>query len=466
MDLSVQLASARSGGAGCGGSRWSRRAVLLAGLAIAGCGHQPAHPVIEQSDQPKAGDEMVVDALSGIAQRRAKAVLGQDESAFLADLDPSNTKLIKAQKMIFANLRQFGFHTLRFVTPATSVAPTRGVYRFPVVQITQLSIDEAIGGVAPAETFEYSLSKRGEKVTVTDIVAVTSSNAGQYRTDPNVFADAPWNTTPLTVVRAGHVWLAGDHTVPDLGRYAAAAQSEAKRVERLWGRRTRFPGYLLFFTRDDDNFRAWYGASASGNFGTDVEGFTFPREGVRANGDVYTDQYASARIVVNLSSTQVVSDDPALVMRHELAHAITTRAERVDASLDTLAIAAPNWAIEGFARWMETVDNPSRAASVRREVAAGVAAGKFHGVPPRSDEFYQRDVFFNYALGSTVFDFVEQAKGRDAAVEFYATVIRYPDVEDMPLVKHEVFNDICHRIMGTSSTAFLARWAGFVRGRG
>ena len=46
--------------------------------------------------------------------KRATAVLKGDLKGFLAAVDPKQPKLVARQKLLFANLRQFGFTTLKY----------------------------------------------------------------------------------------------------------------------------------------------------------------------------------------------------------------------------------------------------------------------------------------------------------------------------------------------------------------
>ena len=187
-----------------------------------------------------------------------------------------------------------------------------------------------------------------------------------------------------------------------------------------------------------------------------------PLEGVRTNGQVYSDQYAGSRIVVNLAGVELNGDDPPAVMRHELTHAVTARATRV--AFDAGALDAPRWAIEGFARWVENLDRPSRVVNGRAAVAAGVAAGKFKGLPPASDTFYGGDIGFNYELGASVFRYIEQIKGRAAATEFAAALFQAVAAEGEDLVRAPGFDRLCARVLGVStSAAFFNQWASFVR---
>lgn len=448
-----------------GSAGWSRRAVLLTGLLVAGCGGSK-RPTIESLDAPDSRDP-VQTALREMLDRRAKAVRDKDEAAFLAGLDRSNGKLIAQQKMLFANLVQLPFKDFRYITDRILSGRQEGeTYRIgPVVQVTQLTVDDGPGGVAPAETFQYSARLDGDTVVVTDIVPITVDNYKKlnYPSVTQLMADAPWNFTPLKVREAGRVILVGDKSVPDLEKYAAAAKSELGKVEALWGDRVKFPGYILFFTRERATLKKWFGLGASFKDVDSFEGVEIPLSGVRKNGEVYNGQYAGSRIVVNLANTERWDDDPRYVMRHELTHAVTARATTVALNGFIGTLAAPRWAVEGFARYVEVMGNASRSAAVRYQVRQGVARGKFKGKPPLSKTFYGKDIGFNYAVSATVFSFVERLKGRDAAVEFYAKVIAYSDSDSEALVDLPAFDGICKRVVGLSGKAFVEQWASYVR---
>ena len=179
---------------------------------------------------------------------------------------------------------------------------------------------------------------------------------------------------------------------------------------------------------------------------------------MRTNGEVYPDQYAGARVVVNLANIELNGDDPRAVMRHELAHAIAARVTEVAFSVNGVRFGGSIWPIEGFARWVEDLDNPSRIAANRAQVAAGVSAGKFHGLPPSSDKFYGGDIGFNYALGASVFRYIEQIRGRQAAIDFDTALLQMGFTESQDLVKAPGFDRLCARVLGVStSAAFFGR---------
>lgn len=442
----------------------SRRAVLLAGLAVAGCGQVGGpRPTIRTISHEDSGDPEA-DALRAILDRRAKALRDGDERVFLADLDQRNAQLISDQKRLFANLRRFEFANFSYVTDQASQVRENGDNAFkPVLQISQLVTDAGPGGVAPAETFQFNLADQGGRQVVTDIRGLSVETMGDVALG-GPLADAPWNFTPLRVIRAGKAWLAGDATVEDLDRYADAARTHQYEVEALWGNRLKFPGYVLFFTRSTENFKKWFSIGRFDNFDAGVEGIEIPLQGVRRNGEVYQGQYAGSRIVVNLTSTGTFGDDPELVMRHELAHAVTSRATTVGNSFLALRASAPQWAVEGFARWVETLNNPERLAFSRYVVRVAVESDHFSGKPPSSKEFYGgANGAFNYDLGASVFRYIESVRDQDTAVEFYARVIAHAESPDSPLVEQPVFDEICRSVLGRRGSAFVEQWADWVR---
>lgn len=423
---------------------------MVGGLALAGCG-SPSRPTIRESSEPDTG-EPSARSLQRLLDRRAEALKKGDERAFLADLDESNEKLVQRQRMIFANLRQLKISTFHYITER-SRAPRRAgeAYQFaPVHEVLQLSADAGPGGVSPAATFRITVVRRDAKLVITEMLGVTHGNREELGID-GLPADAPWYQMPLKVQHAGNVCLISDTKVSDLDRYAAVAQDEARYVEELWGDRTRFPGHVLFFTRDEANFGKWFSLGGAGNFQPTIEGFEVPQFGVRKNGEIYTGQYAGARVVVNLKRIESFDDSPRRVMRHELTHAVSARATTIGPA--EWLLGAPRWALEGFARWAEGTGAANRQ----------YAAGRFKGKLPSSTSFYGSSMTYNYAVSSTVFSWVERLKGRATAVEFYESVIQYNDMKSQPLVDAPVFNAICKRVLGMSSDGFKQRWSSFVR---
>jgi hypothetical protein len=442
------------------GLRWPRRSVLLAGgLVLAGCGG-PEKPVIQSKDYEGGGSGL--SRIRPILERRAKALMDKDEAAYLADLDKSNKDLIAHEKLVFANMRQFEFAEIRYILDGMlERSDGEGSLFSPVIRITKLTADEGPGDIAPAESFLYRLATAGGKQVISDITPVTTDNRKELGVS-GPLADAPWHTDKLKVRKVGdQVWLVGDDTVSDLDRYAAVTNQELATVKKLWGDRESFPGYVLFFTRDTKNMKRWFGVTSySDEFISQVLGFQHRTYGVRKDGHVYTDKFAASRITVNLASIAAYKDQPWATIRHELTHAVTSRATLSG------ALVPGTWVVEGFARYTETIGRPAIVDRTRSVVASGVRAGKFRGTTPRNDTFYGADIHFNYDLGATVFILAERLKGRDAAVELYARLIGLTDPVDRSILEVPIFEGISQDVLGMSSGSFLSRWQSYVRNGG
>ncbi len=439
----------------------SRRTLLACGagaavVALSGCTRD--RPLI--TEQTPAGQAVgEIGALHEILARRASAVPAGDEALFLSDLDQSNAALIGRQRLLFANLRQFSWTTFGYVIPPDVQPAPQGDdrWRCPVVGTVQLSIDDTGTGVLPGETFLYTLARKDGRVVVADIVAKTAGDAATAGIDGPA-ADAPWHSTALRLAKVGQVWLAADASVTDLDRYIGLAGGQVQRIQALWGERLRYPGCLLFLTRDSEAFKTWYGFGKASNYADTVEGVAPHRLGVRTNGQPYRDQYAAARAVVNLKRVDTFGDDPAMVIRHELAHAITARAVQVGSGFADLYSAAPAWAVEGFAAYTETLDNPGRAQQYRAAANTGL-----DGRLPRSADFYTTNVGAHYAQGAAAFLYAQQLKGVDAAVELYASTVKYADLGGEPVAELPAFDGVCRRVLGISAPAFTTGWANYVR---
>ncbi|WP_153262207.1 hypothetical protein [Nonomuraea phyllanthi] len=431
---------------------WTRRAVLLAGgLLATGCSG-PRRPSIQSEDYGSGTG--TGKRLRKVLERRAKALKDGDEKAYLADLDQSDDELVTYEKLVFSNLRQFELADVHYISDRVSERTlANGEVSFgPVVRVAKLTADEGPGDIAPGESFVY----RFKDDVITGITPATRKNRKKLGAS-GPLADAPWHTDALKVTQVGEkIWLAGDRSVTDLDRYAAVAERELRTVEGLWGDRLTYPGYVLFFTRSATNFRQWFGLGTDDDFNARNLGYQVRLLGVRKDGLIYQGEYAASRIVVNLSNHK--DGDPAATIRHELAHAVTARATMTDYG----DWGPPIWAIEGFARYIETVGAPARASAIRAEVAAGVRAGKFRGAPPGRTAFYGRDISFNYALGSSVFSLAERLKGRKAAVELYAQIIKHPDSSGS-FFELPIFDGMAREVLGISASAFRSRWNGFVR---
>lgn len=475
------------------GRRMARREVLrlaalapAAGLVLTACGRdEPA--LIEIGSEDTGSDVFDVGDLQTLLDRRAVAQLKGDEDAYLTDLDPSNVDMIDREKLAFANLQQFDVADIRYVTgqvgkvggyepPPHPFEEQSGPYDFmPVTKVVKLTADDGPDGVlGPGESFEYVVDKRDGAWVVTDIVPIGLAEFERREEEDaalglasgvNVLpANAPWHMDTLRVINVGDkVWLVADDSVGDLERYAAEAEAEVERVEEVWGGRPRFPGHVLFFTRRKKAFARWYEVG----LGSDVtglrEGYAVPVSGVRDNGERYAGEYAGARNLIFLPAAEEQGWGPKLVMRHELTHTVTMRAFGTGDSF--FLTKPPTWAVEGFANYIMVRGDADLELGQRQTAVNG-----FTGFLPNSDTFQEggaRTVSANYAVGYTVFRFVERIRDFETAIDFYREVIKWDDGlkwgQYEPFVLKPAFDGVCRSVLDMGSPDFLDQWIAFVQ---
>jgi hypothetical protein len=454
-------------------------AFLPAGVLLANCTREEA-PLIESIDDDTSSRSLTARVMQDLLDRRAEAQLRGDEEQYLAGLDPSNDEMVGREQMTFANIQQFAPDDVRFVLGSTArsglgigpVQPTDTFRVAPVIKVVKLAADAGPDGVLGAgESFEYVVTRQDDAWIVSNIVPLTArelkrrekggGDPGEPLLGQGVLpANAPWNHDPLTVIRAGNVWLAADDSVTDLERYAAEAEAQAREVVAIWGDRPKYPGNVFFFTRRKKAMRRWF------DFGqADVtgfrEGYATAVSGVRANGEIYSGQPVGSRIVMYLSGVEQFGWSPRDTMRHELVHAVTNRAE----GTGDVSARPASWAVEGFALFIQIRGD----SSVERDERALAASG-FTGSLPRTKGFQRgSDVSSKYALGYTVFSFIEQANDLDTAIAFFEEVIKYTDdVFDVgeAFADTPAFDGICQQVLGMTSVEFLEQWASYVRAGG
>ncbi|GAB3925302.1 hypothetical protein GCM10029976_018340 [Kribbella albertanoniae] len=338
-------------------------------------------------------------AIDTILIRRAQAVQTGNQTLFLKDLDPSNTKLIARQKVLFANLVEMGFAELGYsqaeerFDPAVVKARGRATYLVRILMRYQIpKVD-----VAPVTTeLGYTfISRAGRWVLTDDDDLDDDLGPGAHR--------EAWDLGRIEVLRGPRVLVVvekGDH---ERGRAILTEAAEGLvEVRDYWPRRWR--GSALIIALDDTEVRdarfadedIESAASAGSTFSS------LPGQDT-ADGTV-----AGAYIVINPNQRDQVDE---ILLSHELTHVATA----------DLGGYEPLWLAEGAAeyvswRGIEALGGPGEVAKWEQEVIDD-ALPTLHSLPTDAG-FYESssDV---YGVSWLAVRYLVQRIGLDAVAELY-----------------------------------------------
>ncbi|TDD46402.1 hypothetical protein E1263_36570 [Kribbella antibiotica] len=412
--MSATIPSAPPPGAPAGPSRWL--GLLLAVALVSG---GVVYAVNERSEDAQARlVEAVVPAstprspskaalaatarrvaIDTILIRRAQAVEKGNLALFLKDLDPSNTKLIAQQKILFANLVELGFTELGYsqaeerFDPAVVKARGRATYLVRILMRYQIpKVDEAPVTTELGYTF---ISRAGRWVLTDDDDLDKDLGPGAHR--------EAWDLGRIEVLRGPRVLVVvekGDHA---RGRKILAEAAEGlTEVRDYWPRRWR--GSALIIALDDTDVRdarfadedIESAASAGSTFSS------LPGQDT-ADGTV-----AGAYIVLNPNQRDQVDE---ILLSHELTHVATA----------DLGGYEPLWLAEGAAEYVswsgiEAFAGPGEVTKWEQEVI-DQAMPTLHALPTDAG-FYESSADV-YGVSWLAVRYLVQRIGLNAVEELY-----------------------------------------------
>ncbi|MFD0822464.1 hypothetical protein ACFQ0D_30030, partial [Micromonospora zhanjiangensis] len=365
-----------------------------------------------------------------ILARRTDALRTGEEAGWLADVDPGNAALIGHERQVFANLRQFDLDrpALRAVPgtapPARTIRyanslPMRSWAHDVELRLRLRDVDTAEN----AARYRYVFGLVDGVVKLVDVGPAAVDGAG---VDTDYLLDYPWDLTALRVRRQGDVVVAADAGVKDLDDWRDAAGRASRTVRRDWADNPAPKALVVFLASRPELFRGWFGPNP-----TWAEGALRP---VRRPGDgrpAPDDHFVGARVVVNLAADHLGT--PYETMKHQLAQALSVavvaprpdRTGPVEAPRDGLG--AANWAVQGFARYVQTREAPALRDRLRTTIRDGLNRNLFTGDLPDNAAFWAEPArAFNPALGYSVFQYVAARYGHAKALALYVAVLRQP----------------------------------------
>ncbi|RZT26278.1 hypothetical protein EV649_0019 [Kribbella sp. VKM Ac-2569] len=272
-------------------------------------------------------------ALDVILARRSAAVLDGDLKGFLASVDPKQTQLVARQRMLFTNLRKFGFSTLQYFTADGFDAVPALVEKFGAAAFsTRVMMRYQISGLDPRPVqtdLGYTFAPRAGAWVLVDDTGIDEllTEAGHRQ---------PWDFDEVQLVRRGKVVVVVDKREASLGtKVAKVADKAVASVRKHWER--PWNGAVLVVAMPQQRVMSTLWTAGSGDGWTIAAKAVTLFEGEQMGKPI--GRPIGSRIVVNPALRKRLEKD---LLVHEMTHVATS----------TLGLNAPIWAVEGLAEYV------------------------------------------------------------------------------------------------------------------
>jgi hypothetical protein len=262
---------------------------------------------------------------------RANAVLKGNLRGFLAVVDPKQPQLVARQRVLFTNLRKFGFAKLTYFAAEERQVPELTKYG-PDAFTTRVMMRYQLAGLdaKPVQTdLGYTFVQRaGVWVLVEDSAIDAELSRDGHR--------QPWDYQEIAVVRRGKVVVVVDKREVALGeKIAKVSQGAVDAVRRHWPR--PWSGAVMVVAMAEPRVMSLLWTSGSGS------GWTVAAKAVTLyDGEPIgpkTRAPVSSRIVVNPAVRKQLTED---LLAHEMTHVATT----------PIGSFTPIWLVEGLAEYV------------------------------------------------------------------------------------------------------------------
>jgi hypothetical protein len=308
------------------------------GLALhySGTGNLPGGPAssITTSDSPTIDVAARSAGVDKMLARRADAVRRQNEAEFLADVDPGNKTLLAEQRVLFANLLQFGFSRLSYEQFREQFDQSLVDRYGPSTYVVQVVMSYQIRGIDPLPVrtmLGYTFTQRpdGRWMLVDDNDLDHSLPRGSHQ--------EAWDIGSVLVRRAPRVLVVVERGANQLANsLLVMAGSAVKAVSKRWP--GGWTGSGVVIALDDKVVRgADYTQPKNAEDALAMATWvyrTLPGE-VTSEGE-----RADSYVVINPRNRARVD---ARVLAHEFTHVATAR----------YGPYAPRWLVEGAATYIE-----------------------------------------------------------------------------------------------------------------
>ncbi len=273
-------------------------------------------------------------AVDQVLKKRAQAVLEDNQTSFLADVDTGNKNLLQRQRTLFANLRQFGFARLAYQQLSQqydeAVTQKYGPTTYLVAIAMTYQIRESDAGPVRA-MLGYTFTERpsGGWMLVSDTDLDKRLPRGSHQ--------EAWDTGEVLVKRAPRVLVVVEKGQEQLAsKLVAKASSAVKAVTKSWP--GGWTGSGVVIALDDKIVRgADYTAPKNAEDALAMATWvyrTLPGEVTGAG------ERADSYVVINPRNRSKID---ARTLAHEFTHVATA----------PYGAYAPRWLVEGAATYIE-----------------------------------------------------------------------------------------------------------------
>lgn len=273
-------------------------------------------------------------AVDNVLKRRAQAVLTGDEKAFLADVNPADTKLVTRQRTLFANLREFGFAKLAYQQLAQQYDDAITRKHGPSTYLVAIAMTYQIRGIdlVPVRAmlgYTFTKTASGIWMLVSDSDLDTRLPKGSH--------EEAWDMGAVLVKRAPRVLVVVEKGQDQLAtKLVGMAGSAVKAVSKSWPGGWNGSGVVIAL--DDKVVRgADYTQPKNAEDALAMATFvyrTLPGEVTGAG------ERADSYVVINPNNRAKVD---ARTLAHEFTHVATA----------PYGPFAPRWMVEGAATYVE-----------------------------------------------------------------------------------------------------------------
>ncbi|WP_158840425.1 hypothetical protein [Saccharothrix deserti] len=402
---------------------------FLTGLGVAVVPVSPSMPSASADtvSSPRA------DAIRSLLERRARALLERDETAFTADLDPqADPGFRQRQRDLFRNLAAVPLaeweYRLEGETDLSALdLPAGDEWWAPDVRLSYrlsgVDVEPSSQGMA------YLFTRRGDQWYLNSDTALEPIGKRTWR--------GPWDFGPCHVLTGtGGFVLSHPGGEVLAARVLAELDGAVTAVTEVWGAAwSRQVAVLIPASAEEMVALVGPGFATGSIAGVAVAD--------RIDPDTHTAR--GQRVVLNPDSAGVLSPlSLRVLLRHEITH-IAARGETVDG--------APMWVLEGFADYVgyRRSDVPPRkaapllAAQVRQGLPTALPAdGDFRGAA--MELAYQQSWSLNLYLASSL--------GEPGLVQLYRRLAR---------VRASEVDGVLVEVTGDDTAALVRGWQDFLR---